>query len=199
MGNKFYFLLHLYSKIIKVYKYIIRKFKFNEFHYSDTVVSMEMIRNPKYITLKKNVSIGYYARVECVKEWYDTHYSPQIIFNEGVRIEQNLHMTCANKIEIGADTKISAGVTITDIIHPYEDINNENLDHLIEVRETIIGKDCRIYNGAVILPGIHVGDYCIIGANSVVTKNIPSYSVVAGNPAKIIKKYDFDHKQWVKI
>lgn len=57
--------------------------------------------------------------------------------------------------------------------------------------DTVVGNDVWIGQDATILPGIHIGDGAIIGANSVVTKDVPPYSVVAGNPA-VIKKYRFD-------
>ena len=50
-----------------------------------------------------------------------------------------------------------------------------------------------------ILPGVEIGKGLIIGANSVVTKSIPDYSIAAGNPAKVIKQYNFNTKRWEKI
>ena len=46
---------------------------------------------------------------------------------------------------------------------------------------------------------VKIGKHCVIGANSVVTKNIPDYSVAIGSPAKVIKKYNFESKKWVKV
>ena len=46
---------------------------------------------------------------------------------------------------------------------------------------------------------MHVGKHCVIGANSVVTKDIPDYSVATGIPARVIKKYDFEKKEWVRV
>lgn len=54
-------------------------------------------------------------------------------------------------------------------------------------------------NGSMVMPGVTVGDKCVIGAGSIVTKDIPSYSMVAGNPARVIKQYDFDSKEWRKV
>lgn len=54
--------------------------------------------------------------------------------------------------------------------------------------DTIVGNDVWIGQNAVILPGVHIGDGCIIGANSVVGSDVPPYSVVVGNPAKVIRK-----------
>ena len=54
--------------------------------------------------------------------------------------------------------------------------------------DTVVGNDVWIGQNAVILPGVHIGDGCIIGANSVVGSNVPPYSVVVGNPARVIRK-----------
>jgi acetyltransferase-like isoleucine patch superfamily enzyme len=50
-----------------------------------------------------------------------------------------------------------------------------------------------------ILAGVHIGEHVVVGAGSVVTKDIPPFSVVVGNPAKIIKKYDFQVKKWITV
>jgi len=49
------------------------------------------------------------------------------------------------------------------------------------------------------MPNVTIGKHCIIGALSVVNKDIPSYSVAVGSPAKVVKQYDFDRKEWVKV
>ena len=50
-----------------------------------------------------------------------------------------------------------------------------------------------------ILPGVTIGKKCIIGAGSVVTKDVPDYCIACGNPAKVIKKYDFDEHRWIRV
>lgn len=154
---------------------------------------------PQYIELDKRVYIGHHARVQGVESYNEQHFCPIIRIHEGVSIQQNLHLTCANRIEIGKNTAIAANVTITDIHHPYTDVNLPIELQNIEVKEVVIGEDCKIYNGAVILPGVHIGKHVTIGANSVVTHNIPDYSVAVGAPAKVIKQYDFDKKEWIRL
>ena len=51
----------------------------------------------------------------------------------------------------------------------------------------------------MITAGVHVGKRCQIGAGSVVTKDIPDYSIAVGNPARVIKQYDFEQKEWIKV
>jgi acetyltransferase-like isoleucine patch superfamily enzyme len=61
-----------------------------------------------------------------------------------------------------------------------------------------IADDVWIGGNVVILAGISIGKHAVIGAGSVVTKDVPPYSVVVGNPAKIVKKYDFNLNAWIK-
>jgi acetyltransferase-like isoleucine patch superfamily enzyme len=62
-----------------------------------------------------------------------------------------------------------------------------------------IGADSWIAYGACILPNVTIGKHCIIGALSVVNKDIPPYSLAVGSPAKVVKRYDFDRGEWVKV
>jgi len=62
-----------------------------------------------------------------------------------------------------------------------------------------IGEGTWLGTNVVIVGNISVGKQCVIGANSVVTKDIPDYSVAVGIPAKVIKRYDFEQQQWIKI
>ena len=52
---------------------------------------------------------------------------------------------------------------------------------------------------SVVLPGVQIGNHSVIGAGSIITKDIPPYSVAVGNPARIVKRYDMDLKEWVKV
>ena len=157
-----------------------------------------MIITPEFISFEKKVYIGPHARIEGISEWNDRRFTPNIRFCEGASVQQNLHLTCANSVVVGKNTAIAANVTITDIHHPYIDISIPIEQQMIEVKEVEIGDGCKIYSNVVILPGVHIGKHVTVGANSVVTKDIPSYSVAVGNPARIIKSYDFKTNKWVK-
>ncbi|HBS85005.1 MAG: hypothetical protein A2W91_07200 [Bacteroidetes bacterium GWF2_38_335] len=153
---------------------------------------------PFCIDCGNNVKIFKSSRIQGVKKYNDNFFSPIIIFENNVTIQQNLHLTCANSIVIGENTAIASNVTITDIHHPYENINIPIERQDIEVKEVIIGKNCKIYNNVVILPGVHIGNHVTIGANSVVNKDLPDFCVAAGAPSKIIRQYNFDTATWEK-
>ena len=103
---------------------------------------------------------------------------------------------------IGKFCSISWNVSATGNVHNYERISSHPFsqlksfgivesDSFLESNKIIIGNDVWIAANAVILPGVKIGDGAVIGGGSVVTKNVPSYAIVVGNPARIIK-YRFD-------
>lgn len=93
------------------------------------------------------------------------------------------------KIHIGEDCIIGQGVHILATNHKFLDKNVLVKDQDIDTLKNgiSIGKDCWIGAGACILPGVCIGDGAVVGAHSVVIKNVEPYSVVVGNPAKQIK------------
>ena len=72
-------------------------------------------------------------------------------------------------------------------------------EKIILLKPVKICENVWIGENAIILPGIEIGKNSIIGAGSVVTKNVPENCIVAGNPARIIKKYNFGNKKWEKV
>ena len=125
-------------------------------------------------------------------------FYPSIQIGNSVAINQNFHCTCAESIVIGDGTSITANCGVFDIIHPYSDVSKNPRNTMIETKPITIGKDCLVGMNSVILPGTVLGDHCVVGANSTVSGSFPDYCVLAGSPAKIIKRYDFETKEWTK-
>lgn len=107
---------------------------------------------------------------------YTFHYST--IIERGVILDKLF----PQGIHIGENTLIASGVVI--LSHDHCKRINIDKPYLVD---TFIGKNCFIAVRSIILPGIKIGDEVIVGAGSVVTKDVPSNCVVAGNPAKIIR------------
>lgn len=181
----------------RIIYYLLYRHSFVEYHLSDSIIKPIHI-TPKYIKMGEHVMIYYHGRIDGVSKYNNKKYTPLITFHDNVRIQQNLHLTCAESITIESNTAIAANVTITDIHHPYTDINIPIERQDLEVNPVKIGRDCKIYNNAVILPGTEIGNHVTIGANSVVKGYYPDNCVAVGNPAVIIKRYDPVAGHWRK-
>ncbi len=102
-------------------------------------------------------------------------------------------------VTIGKQVIIAQNVVMSGLNHNYEDINLPIQAQSVKTSPIIIEDDCWIGANAVITAGTTIGKHCVIAAGAVVTKNVPPFSIAAGNPAKVIKKYDQDQKAWVKV
>lgn len=191
-------IIRVYNKLCQIGLMAYYRSLFNYIGKGTIIRKLLVVNNPDRITVGENVYIGKLCRVEAVVNYNDKKFHPKIVFKKGVSIQQFLHLTCANSIVIGEDTAIAASVTITDIHHPYKDVSLPIEKQNIEVGEVFIGNGSKIYNNTVILPNTHIGDHVTIGANSVVSGTIPDYCVAVGAPARIIKRYCFETKQWKK-
>ena len=100
---------------------------------------------------------------------------------------------------IGNNVLISDRVFISDHIHGYTDVGLPIINQKLEPRGSVrIKEGAFIGINSVIMPGVSIGKNSVVGASSVVTKDVPDYCVVAGNPARVIKKYDLESNKWEK-
>lgn len=102
-------------------------------------------------------------------------------------------------VTIGNNILFGQRVFITGFNHGYRDIDTHIKDQPLDRRPSSVGDDTFIGTDAVVLPGVAIGKRCQVGAGSVVTKDIPDFSIAVGNPARIIKRYDTDTKEWVPV
>ena len=106
----------------------------------------------------------------------------EVKIGKNVIVMNGCLMMAAGGITIGDETQIAANVQLISNNHDLEDRN------VITCKPIIIGKNVWIGAGSTILPGVSIGDNSVVGAASVVTKDVPPDTIVAGNPAKIIRE-----------
>lgn len=114
-------------------------------------------------------------------------YYQNLIMHENSEIERGCLILAKDKIEIGENSTLAYGVTILTAADPNGPRNSLSKLYPKITAPVIIGKNCWIGARAVILPGVTIGDCSVVAAGSVVTKDVPSHSMVAGNPA-VVKK-----------
>ena len=99
-----------------------------------------------------------------------------------------LHNTVIGPVTIGSHVNLAQGITVTALNHNFSDTTKRIDEQGVTTTPVTIGDDVWIGANAVILPGVTIGTHCVVAAGAVVTKDVPDCCVVAGVPAKIIKR-----------
>ena len=143
-----------------------------------------------------NVSIGYKAWLAAMP--LTDAAVCKLVIKDGCCIGNFNHIYATGELTIEEHVLTADRVYISDNLHGYEDITKPiHLQPIKQNGHVTIGEGSWLGENVCVV-GASVGKHCVIGANSVVTKDIPDYSVVVGIPAKVIKQYDFELKKWVK-
>lgn len=167
--------------------WICNKYKLNK---ASFIYPINRIKGEEYITIGDNVVFGKFVVLTAWNNHNGHVYNPDVRIGSGCNFGDYLHLTCTNGIEIGENLLTGRWVTISDNNHgttSLDDLQIAPIKRNINSKGKIrIGNNVWIGDKATILGGIEIGDGAIIAANSVVTKDIPPFSVVGGNPAKVI-------------
>lgn len=162
-------------------------------------ISVGRCINPRYIKLGKEVALGS-NWVVAVYPFFggETNHVKGVKIGDRTKIGRSFTLYCANRVEIGDDCLFGSNILVTD--------NEHGMDADAEpyYKQPLVCKDVRIGNGtwvgekACILSGSDIGEKCIVGAGSVVKGVFPDRCILAGNPARIIKRWDNESHCWKK-
>lgn len=139
-----------------------------------------LIFHPENIELGSNIYVGHRAILK-------GYYKNLMSVGDNSWLGQNCFLHSAGGIRIGENVGVAPGVKILTSFHKEEGREKPILFSEIEFAEVVIERDADIGIGAIILPGVRIGRGAQIGAGAVVTRDVPAYSVAAGNPARIIR------------
>jgi len=154
--------------------------QFKHLGHSITFEKDVMVWHAETITLGNNVYVGHRTQLK-------GHPRGTLTIGSNVWIGQNVFMHSAGSITI--EDNVGIGPNVSMLTSSHEILSKEHiiLDSPLIFAPIHIGEGADIGVGSILLPGITIGKGAQIGAGSVVTKNVPDYAVVAGNPAKILR------------
>lgn len=127
----------------------------------------------------------------------DKNTKSKIIIGDNFCGGNDLKILCCGTVVLGNDITCAGNVFITSENHGLNPLTKSFNDNDLESSNVKIEDGVWLGEKVIVLPGVTIGKKSVVGAGSVVTKDIPEYSIAVGNPAKVIKKYDFRLKKYV--
>lgn len=155
------------------------------------------INSLRHLRIGTNVSIGRNSRFLFIHEYYGGVYNPSVTIGNNVSIGNRFSALSAAAITIGDNCLIASDVLITSENHGMNpEISDSYADIPLIVADVEIGKGCWIGEKVSIMPGVTLGERCIVAANAVVTKSFPANCLIGGVPAKRLKTYSLEDHAW---
>ena len=174
------------------------------------IQSPSRIINAEFMTIGDNVSLGPGCLFNAIRRYpgrFLTHlpegtevqeFEPSIRIGDRVSATGYLSVAAVQSVVVEDDVIFASNVYLADHAHgrgradvPYK------YQPLSDIAPVVIGKGCWIGEHAVIMPGVTIGEFSIVGANSVVTKDVPPRSIAVGSPARVVREWSDRQADWV--
>lgn len=159
-----------------------------------------------HISIGKNFSAGEHLRMEAITAYGPNRYQPKIIIKDNVAIHDFVHIAAINHVEIGNNVLMASKIYISDHNHglyagsTQSDPESPPGARIVTADKSVIIED-NVWIGEFvsILPGVTIGRGSVVGANSVVTQDIPPHSIAVGTPARVVKRFEASQKKWLPV
>ncbi|XHS80307.1 acyltransferase [Burkholderiaceae bacterium UC74_6] len=158
------------------------------------------IPNRDRIQLGSDCSVGRFSLFHAHKQYAGVPLNGSITLGNNVYIGGFAQLNAMHPMQIGDGCVLSEFVYISDSAHGLDPRAGLIMQQPLESKGPVtIGCNVFIGYGCVVLHGVTLGDHCVVGARSVVTKSFPAYSMIAGSPARLVKSYDPKTGQWQSV
>ena len=155
--------------------------------------------NP-HIRIGSRSSILANAYIQAITHYAGVSYTPSIEIGNDVYIGRHAYFTAIDRISIGDGCVLSEHVYITDETHGHDPHAGLIMHQpLVSKGPVLLGPGCFVGFRVAILPGVTLGEHCVVGANSTVTRSFPAYSMIGGSPAKLLKRFSHEAGTWIAV
>jgi len=161
------------------------------------------LRGKRWIKVGEGFTTGRALRMEAFPN--DTNDRIRIEIGDHVQLNDYVHIAAVDSVRIGDHVLLASKVFISDHNHGrYSGEGQDSpdippIERALHSSPIVIGRHVWIGEFVSILPGVHIGEGSIIGTMSVVTRDIPPFSIAVGSPARVIKRFSFERHCWEKL
>ena len=183
------------------YLYVLTKIKYPK---QRIIRRPFVLRGGKMIAWGGDLTTGVGCRIEAFIA--DGDKGNKIFLGNRIQLNDYVHISAMKSVTIGNDVLVASHVYISDNSHgSYKGDNNDASPYERPVKRPYYASPVKIGNrvwlgeGVIVLPGVTIGDGAVIGAHSIVNKDIPANCIAVGSPAKVVKQWDDVLQRWEKI
>lgn len=197
MGDRAGFVRRWLLRLARLVRLPLHRWRLARFGRKSRMNFPSFIVGGRSIEIGDGVLIGRGAR-------FEAHFTaPDVVrirIGDRTRIAPHVHIGAAERVEIGRECGIGSYAWITDHDHDTADPTHSVVTHKrIVVSPTTICDRVYIGERVAILRGVTIGVGSVIGTNSVVTKDVPPYSIAVGVPARVIRQFDVQSREWRRV
>lgn len=184
---------------IRKLQWVLYALRLNRFGSRSRIWAPLRIDGAKNISIGTDVTVGYktWLAARPVARSAGGISQSELVIGDGTYIGHFNHIFAARRVFIGRKVLTGNGVYIADNMHEYADVEVPIIDQPVRQKGDVeIGDGTWLGENACVL-GVRIGRNCVIGANAVVTKDIPDFCVAVGAPARVIKQFSSSEGKWL--
>jgi acetyltransferase-like isoleucine patch superfamily enzyme len=196
LGERFY---ELYGRFkARLFTLFLRR-QFSSCGTGVVVVPPFRFANLQHIALEDHVIINQDCWIHAIGAKEETS-TPKIVIKAHTHIGMGATISAIQRIVLEKHVLLARNVYISDHGHAYEDVNTPIMFQGIrDIRPVSIGEHTWIGQNVCVMPGVQIGKHCVVGGNSVVTRDLPDFCVAVGSPARVVRQYDKKTQRWEKV
>ncbi|GAC1577347.1 MAG: acyltransferase [Sphingomicrobium sp.] len=186
--------------LFRIYKTLVFRRRLKQMGATAYISPYSVIRGLEHLSIGEHSSISRGTLVFAVGGGQHASYQPSIVIGSNVYIGQRCTLATTGALEIGDGTTVGDHVYLGAAQHRYDDPAIGVLHQPLQHGSIKIGPRAWIGYGAFVTAtgDLEIGEHAVIGANSVVTKSVPAFTIVAGAPARTIRYFDARRKEWIR-